>query len=119
MLDVYTYQGCSTCRNAVKWLRSRGIAFTEHPIRETPPSAAVLHAMLDAKSGVLKELLNTSGLDYRAMGLKDKLPAMSREEVLALLASCGNLVKRPFAIDTKAGIFLTGFRETEWEAAFA
>jgi arsenate reductase-like glutaredoxin family protein len=73
-MKLYTYQACSTCKAAVKWLRSRGIAFDEIPIRETPPTLAELRAMLAAHSGELRPLFNTSGLDYRALGLKDKLP---------------------------------------------
>jgi arsenate reductase len=116
-MKLYTYQACSTCRSAVKWLRANGIVFNEIPIRETPPSVAELRAMLDAHGGQLRPLFNTSGQDYRALGLKDKLPAMSTDEALALLAQNGNLVKRPFAIDTKRGICLTGFQEEAWEAA--
>lgn len=116
-MKLYTYHACSTCRSAVKWLRARGITFDEVPIRETPPSLDELRAMLAAHEGQLRPLFNTSGQDYRALGLKDKLPAMSLEEALALLASHGNLVKRPFAIDMKAGIYLTGFQEEAWAAA--
>lgn len=119
MLKVYTYQGCSTCRNAVKWLRARGIQFTELPIRETPPALPELAAMLAAKQGVLRELCNTSGTDYRALGLKDKLPSLTPDAALALLAGNGNLVKRPFAIDPAGSVFLTGFKEAEWAAALA
>ena len=113
MLTLYTYSNCSTCRNAVKWLRARGVTFTEKPIRQTPPPVSELQAMANALGGV-KPLLNTSGQDYRDLGLKDKLPSMGSDEVLALLAGNGNLIRRPFAIDRQAGIFLTGFREEEW-----
>ena len=116
-MKLYTYQGCSTCKAAVKWLRARGIAFDEIPIRETPPTLAELRAMLAAHGGELRPLFNTSGLDYRALGLKDKLPAMTQDEALKLLSTTGNLVKRPFAIDTKRGIHLTGFHEEAWAAA--
>ena len=114
-MRVYTYQGCSTCRTAVKWLRSAGLSFTEVPIRETPPSPEELRAMLAAHGGEIRQLFNTSGQDYRALGLKDKLPTMSVEEALALLASHGNLVKRPFAIDPQRKIYRVGFREESWE----
>lgn len=114
MLKLYTYQACSTCRNAVKWLRSVGIAFTEHPIRETPPSLDELRGALASQDGQVRGLLNTSGLDYRALGLKDKLPGMTAEAVLRLLTTNGNLVKRPFAIDPARGVYLTGFREEAW-----
>ncbi|MBL9134198.1 MAG: arsenate reductase family protein, partial [Verrucomicrobiaceae bacterium] len=62
-------------------------------------------------------LFNTSGMDYRAMGLKDKLPGMSEDAALKLLAANGNLVKRPFVVDAKAGVYLAGFKVEEWERA--
>ena len=119
MLKLYAYQGCSTCRAAVKWLKANNISFQEAAIRETPPSVTELKAMLAARGGDLRPLFNTSGLDYRAMNLKERLPAMGQAEALQLLAENGNLVKRPFALDPKAGIFLIGFKEAEWQAAFA
>ena len=118
MLKVYTYQGCSTCRNAVKWLKSQGIAYAEAAIRETPPSLTELRAMLMAR-GQLRLLFNTSGQDYRALNLKDRLPSMSEDEALELLSRNGNLVKRPFAIDAEQKVFLTGFIEEEWGKALA
>lgn len=118
MLRIYTYQGCSTCKAATKWLKANAIAFEEKPIRETPPSQTELQAMLKAK-GDLRPLFNTSGQDYRAQGLKDKLPTLSSKEALALLAANGNLVKRPFALDKEHNVWLVGFKEAEWEAAFA
>lgn len=118
MLKVYAYQGCSTCRNALKWLRSQGIPHAEAAIRETPPSLAELRAMLKAR-GQLRLLFNTSGLDYRAMNLKDRLPAMSEDEALDLLSRNGGLVKRPFAINAGQKVFLTGFNEAEWGRALA
>lgn len=116
-MKVYTYQNCSTCRDAIKWLRARNVDFKELPIRETPPSLTELRAMLKASGGNLRSLFNTSGMDYRAMGLKDKLPALTQDEALALLASNGNLIKRPFLIDSAKGIHLTGFKENDWSAA--
>ncbi|MFN0077192.1 MAG: arsenate reductase family protein [Prosthecobacter sp.] len=117
MLKIYAYAGCSTCKNALKWLKQHAVAFEEAAIRETPPSLAELKAMLAANGGDLRKLFNVSGLDYRALGLKDKLPAMSTDAALKLLAENGNLVKRPFAIDTKNGVHLVGFKEPEWQAA--
>jgi len=113
-MKIYTYQGCSTCKSATKWLKTRNIEFTEFPIRETPPDVSELSAMLKAKEGELLALFNTSGKDYRALGLKDKLSAMSLKETLTLLSTQGNLVKRPFGIDAENGIYLLGFREQEW-----
>jgi arsenate reductase len=117
MLKVYTYQACSTCRDAIKWLKARRIEFDERAIRETPPSVSELQAMLAARKGNLRAIMNTSGMDYRALGLKDKLPGMSEAETLKLLSTNGNLVKRPFALDKAQGIYLTGFKEAEWKSA--
>ena len=113
MLKVYTYQGCSTCKAATKWLKAKGIAFDEKPIRETPPTPAELKAMLKARGG-MKPLFNTSGQDYRAMGIKDKIADMSEAEAVKLLSENGNLVKRPFALDKESGVHLVGFKEDEW-----
>jgi len=119
MLKFYAYKGCSTCRDAMKWLNARQIAFEELAIRETPPSISELKAMLAARDGDLRPLFNTSGQDYRALGMKDKLPTMKADETLKLLSENGNLIKRPFAIDAKAKVFLVGFKEAEWQAALA
>ncbi len=119
-LTVYTYAKCDTCRRAVKWLRAHRIAFDEKPIRETPPTAAELRAMLArlGGAGALRKLFNTSGVDYRALKLGDKLPSMTESEALALLAGNGNLVKRPFAIGSGVnGVALVGFDEKTWTAA--
>lgn len=117
MLKLYIYQGCSTCRDAVKWLNACGIKFDERAIRETSPTMPELKAMLAAKQGNLRAMMNTSGMDYRALGLKDKLPGMTQDEALKLLSKNGNLVKRPFAFDQAKDIFLVGFKEAEWKSA--
>lgn len=117
MLKIYAYSGCSTCKNALKWLKQHAIPFKEIAIRETPPSMTELKAMLGAFDGDLRRLFNTSGMDYRGLGLKDKLPAMSTDDALKMLAENGNLVKRPFAIDAKNKVHLVGFKEDEWKAA--
>jgi arsenate reductase len=111
MLTVYLYQNCSTCRNAKKWLQEKGIAFEEKAIRETPPSVEEL-SRAEAVLG-LSKLFNSSGNDYREMGMKDRLPGMTKEEAFALLSTKGNLVKRPFVIGD--GLALTGFKPAEWE----
>lgn len=117
MLKLYAYSGCSTCRNAVKWLKQHSIPFEELAIRETPPSIAELKDMLAARGGDVRALFNVSGMDYRSLGLKDKLPGMSADEALKMLADNGNLVKRPFAVDAKGKVCLNGFKEAEWAAA--
>ncbi|HSI09526.1 MAG: Spx/MgsR family RNA polymerase-binding regulatory protein [Rariglobus sp.] len=119
-LTVYTYSNCDTCRRAVKWLRAHEIAFVEKPIRETPPTTAELRTMLTrlGGAGALKKMFNTSGVDYRAQKIGEKLPALSEAEAIELLAGNGNLVKRPFALGAGAkGAGLVGFDETEWAAA--
>lgn len=114
-LVVYTYKNCSTCRKAVKWLDARDIAYTEKPIRDTPPTKAELKRMLAAQDGQLKKLFNTSGGDYRAMKLGEKLPDMTVAEAVDLLNANGNLVKRPFLL--AEGVGLVGFKEDIWSAA--
>ena len=111
---VYTYAKCSTCRNATKWLRESGIEFIEKPIRDTPPTTAELKRMLKYQQGELRKLFNTSGGDYRAMKLGEKLPSMAEAEALQLLAGNGNLVKRPFLLSDQVG--LVGFNADHWAA---
>ncbi len=115
MLKVYTYAKCDTCRKAVRFLKDRGIAFREIPIRETPPSLSELKAVLRACGGEMRRLFNTSGGDYKALGLSIKLPALAEEDALALFAGNGNLVKRPFVIG--GGTHLVGFKESDWITA--
>jgi len=118
MLRIYHHEKCSTCRNALAWLDARGISYEAVPIRQTPPPKGELKAALAATGKPLKSVVNTSGMDYRALGLKDLLPGMGLDEALSLLASNGMLVKRPFAVDSERGVYLNGFREKEWAAAF-
>ncbi|MEM8866702.1 MAG: Spx/MgsR family RNA polymerase-binding regulatory protein [Verrucomicrobiota bacterium] len=114
-MKVYTYKGCDGCRKATKWLKAQGFKFEELPIRETPPSAAELHQMLDAYDGELKRLFNIAGGDYREMKMKDRMPTLSVEEAFELLQANGNLVKRPFLLAESCS--LVGFKETDWERA--
>lgn len=118
MLRVYAYQGCSTCKTALKWLKQHNIPFIELAIRETPPTLAELRAALDT-GRELRTLFNVSGQDYRALGLKDTLPTMTTDAALGLLSGNGNLVKRPFAINSQSRASLVGFKEAEWEQALA
>lgn len=109
------YPKCSTCRKAQDWLDDHGIAYDLRDIKLNNPTAEEL-TLWYRKSGLpLKKFFNTSGLQYKALGLKDKLPAMSEEEQIALLATDGMLVKRPLLIGEE--FVLTGFRPREWEAA--
>jgi arsenate reductase len=109
-VEIYTLNTCDSCRKATKWLRENDILFTEIPIRETPPSTKELQRALDGLNGEVRKLFNTSGQDYRALNLKEKLPTLSKEEALALLASNGNLIKRPFLVTDTAT--LVGFKNS-------
>ncbi len=111
MLDVYTYAKCSTCRKATAFLKARGVPFREIPIRERPPGVPELKRML-AAVGDVKRLFNTSGQDYRALGIKDQLPKLTTAAALALLAGNGNLIKRPFVLAGARG--LVGFAPEAW-----
>ena len=111
-MTVFVYEKCDTCRKALKYLQERGASYVKRPIREVPPSVAELKRML-AYVG-MRRLFNTSGGDYKAMNMKDRLPSLSEAESLALLAANGNLVKRPFALTDTGGA--TGFVQAEWDA---
>lgn len=113
---ILEYPPCSTCKKAKTWLDAHGIAYTARHIKEQNPTFEELSVWYGQSGLPLKKFFNTSGLVYKALELKDKLPAMSEEEQLRLLASDGMLVKRPLVI-TDDGTVLTGFREKDWEAA--
>lgn len=115
MLKFYAYANCDSCRRAARWLREAGHAFSEIPIRETPPTPAELRTVLTALDGDLRRLCNTSGRDYRALGLAERLPTLSADEALALLAGNGNLIKRPILLGP--GVALAGFQPETWRAA--
>ena len=107
------YPPCSTCKKAKQWLKDHNIEFTARHIKEQNPTAEELSAWQEKSGLELKKFFNTSGLVYKNLGLKDRLPAMSRQEQLELLASDGMLVKRPIVV-TADGV-LVGFREKDWE----
>jgi arsenate reductase (glutaredoxin) len=113
---VYEYDGCSTCRKALKFLDQKKVPHERVAIVENPPTKAELKKMLAFQKGDLKKLFNTSGLVYRELKVSDRLPGMSEDEALDLLASHGKLVKRPFVLTEKAG--LVGFKEDEWKKIF-
>ena len=110
------YPPCSTCKKAKKWLEDHGITYTDRHIKENNPSYEELKNWYAISGLPLKKFFNTSGLQYRALELKDKLPTMSEEEQLQLLATDGMLVKRPVLV-TDDGKVLTGFKEADWEKA--
>ena len=118
------YPKCGTCQKAKKWLEAKGIVYRERYIHQENPSYEELK-LWHQKSGLpLKKFFNTSGLLYKSMELKDKLPQMSEDEMLRLLATDGMLVKRPILIveseteggETAPGSVLVGFKEDQWAA---
>ncbi|MFC4411396.1 arsenate reductase family protein [Chungangia koreensis] len=116
-LTYYGYPKCGTCRKAKKWLDEQGIDYTDNNIAETPPSAEQLKEYIQNSGLPLKKFFNTSGLKYKELNLKDKLPTMSDEEQIQLLASDGMLIKRPIVSDGKK--VTVGFKENEFEEAWS
>ena len=107
------YPKCSTCRKAKKWLVENGIEFDERHIVDNKPTADELKLWIEKSGLSIKKFFNTSGVLYKEMGLKDKLPNMSYDEQIELLASDGKMVKRPVVItDDKV---IVGFKEADWE----
>ena len=109
---VLVYRKCSTCLKALKWLEENGVTYEERPIVEQNPTFEELKEWYQKSGLPLKKFFNTSGLLYKEMQLKDKLPGMSEEEKLKLLATDGKLVKRPLVVGDD--FVLTGFKEAEW-----
>ncbi len=107
------YPKCSTCQKAKKWLDEHGVKYTDRHIKEENPTAEELKEWHQRSGYSIKKFVNTSGMLYREMELKDKLPQMTEEEIYALLATDGMLVKRPLVV--AEDFILTGFKETEWE----
>lgn len=107
------YPKCSTCQRAKKWLDDNGFEYDDRHIKEENPTYDELKEWYQRSGLPLKKFFNTSGLLYKSMQLKDKLPTMTEEEQLKLLATDGMLVKRPIIVtDT---VVITGFREMEWQ----
>jgi arsenate reductase len=107
------YPKCTTCQKARKWLDERNVKYSVRDIKLDNPTYDELKMWLAASSLSVKKLYNTSGLLYRSLGLKDRLPGMSEDESLKLLAQDGMLVKRPLLIDDE--FVLVGFKESEWK----
>ncbi|MCI9144807.1 MAG: arsenate reductase family protein [Eubacterium sp.] len=107
------YPKCSTCQKAKKWLDSNGIKYDSRHIKDDNPTFEELKAWYEKSELQLKRFFNTSGMLYKSMNLKDKLPNMSEEEQLQLLATDGMLVKRPLLVGDN--FVLCGFREKEWQ----
>ena len=106
------YPKCSTCQKARKWLDAHGVSYTDRHIVEENPTSEELKEWYEKSGLPLKRFFNTSGMLYKEMQLKDKLPTMSEEEQLELLATNGMLVKRPLVVTDD--LVLTGFKEAEW-----
>ena len=106
------YPKCTTCQKALKWLEAKGVEVEVRDIKTQRPNQEELRAWFQASGLPLKKFFNTSGLQYKALGLKDKLPGMGEEEQLELLASDGMLVKRPILVGDD--FVLVGFREADW-----
>ena len=107
------YPKCSTCKKAIKWLEENGIEYTYRDIKENNPTEEEPRKWHAMSGKPLRKFFNTSGMIYRDMQLKDKLPNMSEDEMFKLLASDGMLVKRPFVV--AGDTILLGFKETEWK----
>lgn len=114
MITFVCYPKCTTCQKARKWLDENQIAYAFRDIKTDNPTFDELTAWHRASGLPLKKFFNTSGLLYKSMELKNKLPAMSEEEMLKLLSTDGMLVKRPLVIGD--GFVLVGFKEAEWES---
>ena len=111
-MQFICYPRCGTCQKAKKWLEEKGLDVEERHIKDDRPTLEELRAWHRQSGLPLKKFFNTSGLLYKELQLKDRLPAMGEEEQLALLASDGMLVKRPLLIGD--GFVLLGFKEADW-----
>ncbi|MBQ6864517.1 MAG: arsenate reductase family protein [Clostridia bacterium] len=112
MVRFICYPKCSTCKKAMNWLEENNIAFELRNIKENNPSIDEIKEWHNKSNLPLKKFFNTSGLLYKSLELKDKLPRMNEDEQLTLLASDGMLVKRPILV--KDDTVLVGFKESEW-----
>ena len=113
MITFVCYPKCTTCQKARKWLDENRIAYQFRNIKTDHPTFDELTAWHQASGLPLRKFFNTSGLQYKALNLKDKLPTMSEDEQMALLSTDGMLVKRPILVGED--FVLTGFRQAEWE----
>ena len=107
------YPKCTTCRKAKAWLEEQNISFTLRDVKEENPTEEELQSWWQRSGLPLRKFFNTSGLQYKALGLKDKLPTMTEAEQIALLSTDGMLVKRPLLVGED--FVLVGFRPAEWE----
>jgi arsenate reductase len=112
-MDFYCHPTCTTCKKAQKWLDEKGITYNWVNLKETAPAKETFLELMEDSSRTMKSFFNTSGQQYRKLGLKDKLPEMTKEEAAELLASDGMLVKRPLAI--QGDLVTVGFKEEVYE----
>ena len=112
-IKIYTYKRCSSCNNAINWLKFNGHEYQEFAIRETPPSISELKSMLSFLNNNIRSLFNSSGHDYRVLNLREKISKYTEDDLMLLLSENGNLVKRPFLLGNNYG--LVGFNEAIWE----
>jgi len=110
------YPSCTTCKKAQAWLEARGLPYHARHIKDENPTYEELKRWYEISGLPLKRFINTSGLQYKALGLKDKLPTMTEDEQLHLLSTDGMLVKRPIIV-TDDDVVLTGFKEDQWADA--
>ena len=113
MITVLCYKKCTTCQKAFNWLDANGVEYKERAIKEENPTYEELKTWYEKSGLPLKKFFNTSGLVYKELKLSEKLPAMSEEEQIALLATNGKLVKRPLVVTDS--FVLVGFKPDEWE----
>jgi arsenate reductase len=113
MVQVYCYAKCTTCKKALKWLDDKGVEYKEIDIKGEHPDEETLRKIYKKSDLPLRRFFNTSGMKYRELKLKDKLPDMSEDEQLDLLATDGMLVKRPILVNEDT--VLVGFKVKEWE----
>ena len=114
---VHHYPGCSTCKKAIAWLKSKGVAFLTSDLVASPPSSAELERLWKASGRPLSSFFNTSGQSYRSGNFKDRLPSLSEQEQLDALAADGKLIKRPLLVVSQGKTLrvAVGFREELWE----
>ena len=113
MITVLCYKKCTTCQKAFKWLDANGVEYKERAIKEENPTYEELKTWYEKSGLPLKKFFNTSGLVYKELKLSSKLPTMTEEEQIALLATNGKLVKRPLVVTER--FVLVGFKPEEWE----
>jgi arsenate reductase len=116
-IKIYEYRNCSTCQKAIKFLDFQGVKYERIPIVEKPPTVSELKRMLNylkAAGGTFKNLFNTSGVQYRELGIAAKIKSgMTEQEALRLLSENGKLIKRPFLLLDETGA--VGFKPDVWQ----